>query len=364
MESHMAVDIDALKEIISGADRMLIVTHDHPDPDALTSAAVLAKLAESFSDVHYRIVCTGYVGRAENRALKRELHINLSAPHRFNWNKWAVIALVDAQPHTGNNCLPKGQSADIVIDHHPLHKKVRAKYVDVRPELGACATMMTEYLDAAGIEPDPDMAAGLCYAIASETQDLNREACSKDSETYARLYLKANKKVLARILHPQLRHSYYYTLTHALLAAFTYGNIIGSHLDEIDHPDSVSLVADLLLRRRRNTWCIVTGVWKNDLYISLRSEGKRGHAGRILRKMLSGLGSAGGHSQMAGGRVSLKGMDSAKRQKLQDEIVQRLIKQIRRRKKVPLKPLISPDELDRVFRRADRPEKPNGGAQK
>ena len=353
----MAADIDALRKILTGADRLLIVTHDNPDPDALTSAFALAKVAGAMvPGIHYRIVCDGIVGRAENRALKRELKIKLSAAARISWARWPLVALVDTQPGTGNNCLPPKRSADIVIDHHPLRKKTKACYLDVRPDVGACATLLMDYLIATSTPVGDKLAAGLCYAIASETQDLAREASECDTAAYAALFPKADKRMLGRVLHPSLKHSYYSILSHALLSAFTYGNVIGSHLGDIDHPDSVSLVADLLLRHERLTWSIVTGVYKNALYVSLRTMNQSAHAGELLRKMMRSAGLAGGHDRMAGGRIPLKGMDAAQRRQLKDDIVQRLIGEVRRRKDVQLKPLISPEELDRIFRLAGRPQ--------
>ena len=344
----MAADLDALRTLLAGAGRLLIVTHDNPDPDALMAAFALSRVAHTLANVTAKIVCNGYVGRAENRALKRELHIKLAGPARLNWRKWPRIALVDAQPGTGNNCFPPHRIPDICIDHHPLRRKTRARYLDVRPTAGACATLLVEYLELAQTDITDDLAAGLCYAISSETQDFARDTSPKDAAAYAALYLKADKKKLARILHPPLKHTYYTILSHALLAAFTYGNIIGSHLGEVDHPDSVSLVADLLLRRERNTWSIVTGIWRNELYISLRTHNRTAHAGRTLRRLLGAAGRAGGHDQIAGGQAPLKGLDAPARKALQDNLVQQLIKLVRRRADVPLKHLITPEELGRI----------------
>jgi nanoRNase/pAp phosphatase (c-di-AMP/oligoRNAs hydrolase) len=360
----MAVDLDALRKVLPAGKRMLIVTHDHPDPDALASAFAMAKLCEALCEVKSRIVCDGIVGRAENRALKREMHLKLFSAARINWRKWPLITLVDSQPHTGNNCLPRRRSADIVIDHHALRRHTHAKYLDVRPNIGACATIMAEYLWADDAPVGAELAAGLCYAIASETQDLAREASAQDTNAYARLYIGANKKMLGRVQHPALKHSYYSTLSHALLAAFTYGNIIGSHLGVIDHPDSVSLAADLLLRHERNTWSIVTGVWNNDLHVSLRTLNRSAHAGRVLRRVLSGRGVGGGHERLAGGKISLKGLDLAQQREMQDMVVQRLIKIVRRRTDVLLKPLITPAELERAGKFAGRTQIPLNGAAK
>ena len=41
----MACDPDKLAKTIGGRGRLLIVTHDNPDPDALVTAAALARFA-------------------------------------------------------------------------------------------------------------------------------------------------------------------------------------------------------------------------------------------------------------------------------------------------------------------------------
>lgn len=346
----VAADLNGLIEALAGTRRLLIVTHDNPDPDALVSACALARLVGAvLGEVRCRIVCDGIVGRAENRTLKRELRIKLYPSARLNWDKWPRVALVDSQPGTGNNCLPARRTPDVVLDHHPLRKKGRGRFVDVRPELGACATILAEYLRLAQVNIGEKLAAGLCYAIASETQDLARDAAQEDVNAYANLYLTADKRMLGRVLHPRLKHSYFATLTRALLAAFSYGNIVGSHLGEVDHPDSVSMVADLLLRHERNTWAIVTGVWRDTLYVSLRTISRRAHTGRLLQQILPSGSRAGGHDRYAGGQIPLRGRVGAEVAAIQDEVVNRLIEHVRRRREVTLRPLISPEELGRAL---------------
>ncbi len=149
----MACDIEKLLKTLSGAKRLLIVTHDNPDPDALVTACVLAHFASAQAGLKSRICCDGIIGRAENLALARGLRLKLMSASRLNWSKWRTIALVDSQPGTGNNAFPRKRVPDIVLDHHPLRRRTRGKYVEVRPEYGACATLATEYLDAAGVDP-------------------------------------------------------------------------------------------------------------------------------------------------------------------------------------------------------------------
>jgi nanoRNase/pAp phosphatase (c-di-AMP/oligoRNAs hydrolase) len=130
-----------------------------------------------------------------------------------------------------------------------------------------------------------------------------------------------------------------------MLRAFTYGNIIGCHLGEITHPDSVSLVADLLLRHERMGWSIVTGAWRGSLYVSLRAMPGRAHAGAVLARILRKTGPAGGHGTMAAGRIPLKSTEPAEQERLEKEIVLRLVRALHRRTEFTLRPLVSPDEI-------------------
>jgi len=46
-----------------------------------------------------------------------------------------------------NNMLPPDTQVSIVIDHHQAEiEEIRAEYVDIRPNIGATATIMTKYL--------------------------------------------------------------------------------------------------------------------------------------------------------------------------------------------------------------------------
>jgi len=346
----MPQDIASLTELWRGQGRMLIVVHDNPDPDALGSACALALLARATGNARSRICCEGFIGRAENRTLARELRLKLLPAARVNWKNWPVIALVDAQPSSGNNSFPSRMVPQIIIDHHPeLKLSRRARYVDIRPHYGSCASILVEYLTAAGVAIPPDLAAALCYSISTDTQDLVRAATPADVQAYVQLYPLADKRALGRILHPRLHHDYYSIVARAILSSFTYANIIGAHLGEIQHPDSVSLVADLLLRHERMAWSFVTGVWKGELCISLRGLHGRGHAGTTLRGVLGKRGRGGGHGTMAGGKIPLNSMTVEQREQLEKELVLTLIRHLRRREDVTLRPLIGPMELNEAF---------------
>ena len=141
--------LEKLQELTRGKRKVLIVTHNHPDPDALAAAFALKYLLQSKWKVGSIIASSGVVGRAENRAMIRHLKIDLRALSEINLNNYSVIALVDTQPGAGNNSLPKSIIPDIVIDHHvPFRAKTRlAKYYDIRTDYGSTSTILAEYLE-------------------------------------------------------------------------------------------------------------------------------------------------------------------------------------------------------------------------
>jgi nanoRNase/pAp phosphatase (c-di-AMP/oligoRNAs hydrolase) len=180
--------------------------------------------------------------------------------------------MVDTQPGTGNNSLPAGIEPDIVIDHHPIHRQTRAApFTDIRRSYGATSTILVEYLIEAGITPDPPLATALLYGIRSDTQDLGRECSRYDIEAIEFLYPFANKRMLGIIQRGKVPRVYYQMLADALRNARVQGPAVITELGDIDNPDMIAEVADLLLREDETTWSMCTGYWNNKLLISLRT---------------------------------------------------------------------------------------------
>jgi hypothetical protein len=51
------------------------------------------------------------------------------------------------------------------------------------------------------------------------------------------------------------------------------------------------------------------GRYQDSVVMSLRTAEEEAHAGKVIRRVVTGLGRAGGHGSMAGGRVPLEGRD-------------------------------------------------------
>jgi len=163
-----------LTRAFGDAKRILIITHDNPDPDALSSAWGLRALLKSGTRRAVDVAYGGIIGRPENRAMTKQVGYPIVPLDAIAFDRYERLALVDSQPETGNNSIPADRVPDVVIDHHPLREETRAAaYFDVRPKSGATATIIGEYLDAAKVRIDRRLATALFFGIKSETLDFS-----------------------------------------------------------------------------------------------------------------------------------------------------------------------------------------------
>jgi len=321
--------VQRLTELFAGKAYLLVVMQDNPDPDSLAAAMSLRRLAKSLANLNVSIACGGTVGRGENRALVKYLGMNLRAPAEVDYEKFDLVAMVDTQPGTGNNSLPVSVEPDIVIDHHPIRRQTRTvTFTDIRSSYGATSTILVEYLIEAGITPDTPLATALLYGIRSDTQDLGREASRFDIEAIEFLYPYANKRMLGVIQRGKVPRVYYQMLADALRNARVQGPAVITDLGEIDNPDMIAEVADLLLREDETTWTMCTGFWKDKLLISLRTSEESNLAEKVIKRIVARRGTGGGHLTYAGGQIPVMNGTKTGREELVRDVQRRFISAI------------------------------------
>lgn len=320
----------ALVNLLQVLDRpgpLLILPHDNPDPDAMASAVTLKYVVNNLIDKEAHIVLGGIVGRAENRAMRTYLNINLVPVGEVRFDGDAQVALVDTQPGRPNNSLPDGVVPAAVIDHHPAYAEYGSvPYLDLREEYGATSTILTEYLRESRLEIEPKIATALFYGIAAETQDLGREATPADIEAAHFLYPHTNKRRLAKIENARVPREYFRVFRDAIDRATLYDKVVISMLGDVQYPDMVAEVADFLLRLDRVEWAAAVAMYQGCLYCSIRTTERDVNAGEILQRVL-GSKSAGGHDQIAGGRIPV-GIEPEARERAAAVVRDRLLKEL------------------------------------
>jgi nanoRNase/pAp phosphatase (c-di-AMP/oligoRNAs hydrolase) len=108
-----------LLELIEGHQRLLVVTHDHPDPDAIAAGWALTHLVNASLVVPSLLVARGPVIRAENRRLLALLDPPLDFVDQVMPRRGDAVVLVDCSPESSIHML-SGTSKRLlgVIDHH------------------------------------------------------------------------------------------------------------------------------------------------------------------------------------------------------------------------------------------------------
>ena len=300
----MGFDLDKAIEGVKGRGPALVLMHDNPDPDSMAAAECLRALLWHEAQLPVTVARGGYIGRAENRAMVNVLGLAHVSVERIDFGSYPVIALVDTQPETGNNSLPRGHRVDIVVDHHPIREATRrAAWCDVREDFGASSTIAYSYLRSRRLSIDPGLATALLYAIKTETRDLVRDASDHEREAYGELMEIADFDKLYAISEPKVPAAHFTVLDRALRAAELRGPLLAVNLGELAYPDLVAEIADLLLPYEKAHWVLCVGRYKGHVYMSVRTDTPNAHAGELIRKLVGENGAAGGHGAVAGGKL-------------------------------------------------------------
>jgi nanoRNase/pAp phosphatase (c-di-AMP/oligoRNAs hydrolase) len=320
----MSFDLRAALEAIRGRGRLLILTHDNPDPDSIACALALQVVVARVG-VEATLGLGGIIGRAENRAMVRVLDVDLHPIESLREADFPLLALVDTQPGTGNNSLFPGRRCDIVIDHHPARPaSLECPWCDVREDVAASSLIPYRYLRDLGIPLDTRLATALLYAIKSETRDLGRESGAEERAAYVDVFQRADHEKLHAISHPKLGRDHFSAVDRALRGAELRGDLVTVSLGELAYPDLVAEVADMLLPYDRVHWVLCMGHHRNTVFLSVRTDITTAHAGELIRRLVGPSGAGGGHGMVAGARLYAQVHEEREMREIYDRLVARL----------------------------------------
>lgn len=294
----------ALRELLAGREKIAILLQPDPDPDGIACGYALRALLGRKAPTA-PLVAFGEIKRPENQAMVRALGIEVKTIGPEELDEFDGLVLVDVQPPVFGDPPPaRVLSVDAVIDHHPERSGYDAVLRDIRVGYGATATILTEYLEAAGVEIRNKLGTALLYGIKSDTQLLGRDTSAADMRAFARLHACHNAAILRRIERPALPADGLRALGRALAQTQVQDGIHLLVLGRV-REDVIPQVAELGLQAEGAEWAIAAGIVGTDLTFSVRNVGYVRAAGEVVRAVVEGLGVGGGHRSMAKGIIPL-----------------------------------------------------------
>jgi nanoRNase/pAp phosphatase (c-di-AMP/oligoRNAs hydrolase) len=315
---------------LQAADRVVFVSHVHPDPDSLGSMLGLAHLVESRLGKPTVLTRDGLISRAENRAMVDVLHLDLVPVEDVDWQGGDAVVMVDSQPRTGRHTFPDTIPLYAVLDHHDTPGDLDGvAFTDIRCSHGATCTLVTKYLLEQDAAIPEKVATALLYGIETEVTGYPREASPADDDALVELYPIADKDLIAQIRNARLPHSHFECLLQAMQSSFIYDRLIVSWVDELPQPEQAAEVCDFMIRFEKVDWALCAGVYGDQLILSVRAAIENAHAGDILRQVVGKLGRAGGHDRRAGGAIPLASTAPSAIDDIQAELRRRLLKALK-----------------------------------
>lgn len=294
--------VQQYQRYFSDADRVLILTHHDPDPDAIASGLALRTLLRRTKQT--AIIGTMQpVARPENQRMLKLLEIGVDTVTADQFPAFEKIALVDVQPHYFGEAL---RHVDLVIDHHPETTGYTAVFKDIRSHYGSTSTILTEHLRAVDIDISERTATAMLYAIKSDTLFFNRQANSADLDAFSYLYPLADASLIRKMEGAEITRERLDFVIKAWQQGRMVDHVFCAFLGESPRDDFIPYVADFYLQLEDVQWTVVSGVVNDQMVVSVRNLGYSRNAGDFVRRWFNDIGNAGGHRTMAKAVVPLE----------------------------------------------------------
>lgn len=296
-----------------------IITHKNPDPDAISSAMALAAIANNASNAKLstRILYEGNIGHQENRAFVNLLEIKMERLTPAILSECNYLALVDCVAPGMNNDLPLDTPINIVIDHHSTEGVVRSRkpdFLDSRPNVGATASIMTQYLQELYLPIEKKVATALFYGIRADTKEFQRNISPQDLHNAAYLLPLSDRSLLEVIMAPSVSQETVDVMGHAIVNREVKHGYLFSNVGYVRNRDAIPQAADMLLNLEGVTTAMVYGITDANITLSARNKDIRLHVGDVMKEAFSPIpgASAGGHATMAALSIPLNAFSLVK----------------------------------------------------
>ena len=287
--------VQQYQHYFADADRVLILLHNDPDPDALASGLALRSLLRRTKTTAIIGAMQG-VTRPENLRMANLLDIQVEQVTPESLATFERIATVDVQPHYFPGLL---DHVDLVVDHHPEQPGYSARFKDIRADYGSTCTILTEHLRAVDWNISERTATAMLYAIKSDTLFFARHTNRVDLEAFTFLYPLADPALIRKMEGAEITMERLEYVRRASTTGTLETQVFCAFLGDVPREDLITYAADFFLQLEDVKWTILAGTVNDTLIVSVRNLGYSRNAGEFVKRWFAEIGSAGGHRSMA-----------------------------------------------------------------
>ena len=278
-----------------------IQTHNYPDHDAVASAFGLQHLLRELGTASH-IVYEGEIQSGSLLTMIEELSIDIHHIGDHNLTEASKIIIVDGCKGNKNVTDLIGDEIAI-IDHHQAKSPEDVPFSDIRPDYGACSTLIYGYYRDLNISVPRMVATALMIGINMDTSLLTRGVSKEDIRAYADLYtlsdLRLQNSILRNYIQTRDLSFYRYAIDHVEIndnAAFCF-------FSDGCNQNLMGILGDFFLSLEEVEFVALCAKNSESINFSVRSERNEWDASFIIQELLKGIGFGGGHGDMAGGIV-------------------------------------------------------------
>ena len=290
----------ALADLLRG-HRVIIQTHDFPDPDAIASACALKELL-SYKGIPSEVMYFGKIEKINIKMILDMFDLDVKdAKEQKDLSADDYVVTVDGQKNNSNFTNLIGNEV-ACIDHHPF--VTDHPYAFIRHEItGACASIITHWIMEEHMPVSKELATLLLYGIKMDTRNFSAGVTHYDTTAFDFLNGIADIGQISHLDNSVLELSDLRAYGAAIESISIYDNVGFSYIP-FSCPDGlIASVCEFILSLSSVQMAVVYAERNGGLKFSVRSEVPELNAGKLLHIALKGIGNGGGHMSMAGGLV-------------------------------------------------------------
>jgi nanoRNase/pAp phosphatase (c-di-AMP/oligoRNAs hydrolase) len=294
--------INDLVSVYGEEEFLYIQTHNYPDHDAVASAAGLRHLLGTFG-VETRIIYEGDIQRDSLRKMIELLEIPVTRSSECALEASKKIIIVDGCKGNKNVTDLVGEEV-AVIDHHRVKATDDVPFVDIRPDHGACSSIIYSYYRELGVEVPRSIATALMIGINMDTALLTRGVGEADVQAYADLYPLADIRLQNTLLRNYIQTKdldfYRYAINNVKIDR----GVCFCYFPGGCNQNLLGILGDFFLSLEEIDFVILCAKNNGNINFSVRNEREEWNASLVIQNALRGVGFGGGHMDMAGGIIS------------------------------------------------------------